>query len=176
MSHLSQWRCSNRMYISSSKPKNTSRFAISLPLKDQITWHKVRGTIICLHLCLSCMNTSAVNHQGTVPRQVTLTYCSISAKADEQSEVSIASLCCVAETGQKEAHTQGEDVGATWPGHVVLLDGLIERGLAQQQEAEANPHDQQPGHGKAESAGRHTTEQHNWVTNVSLHIYSRQHS
>lgn len=39
---------------------------------------------------------------------------------------------------------------------MVLLDGLVERGLAQQQEAEANPHGQQPGHGKAESAGRHT--------------------
>lgn len=38
----------------------------------------------------------------------------------------------------------------------MLLDGLVERGLAQQQEAEANPHGQQPGHGMAESAGRHT--------------------
>lgn len=38
---------------------------------------------------------------------------------------------------------------------MVLLDGLVERGLAQQQEAEANPHGQQPGHGKAESAGWH---------------------
>lgn len=37
---------------------------------------------------------------------------------------------------------------------MVLLDGLVECGLAQQQEAEANPHGQQPGHGKAESAGR----------------------
>lgn len=35
---------------------------------------------------------------------------------------------------------------------MVLLDGLEERGLAQQQEAEANPHGQQPGHGEA--AGR----------------------
>lgn len=39
---------------------------------------------------------------------------------------------------------------------MVLLDGLVERGLAQQQEAEANPHGQQPGHGEAGSAGRHT--------------------
>lgn len=39
---------------------------------------------------------------------------------------------------------------------MVLLDGLVECGLAQQQEAEANPHGQQPGHGKAESAGQHT--------------------
>lgn len=72
---------------------------------------------------------------------------------------------------KKEAHTQGEDVGAPWPGHVVLLDGLIERGLAQQQEAEANPHNQQPGHGKGESAGQNTVGmvggQENRVTNVS---------
>lgn len=39
---------------------------------------------------------------------------------------------------------------------MVLLDRLVERGLAKQQEAEANPHGQQPGHGKAESAGRRT--------------------
>lgn len=39
---------------------------------------------------------------------------------------------------------------------MVLLDGLVECGLAQQQETEANPHGQQPGHGKAESAGWHT--------------------
>lgn len=38
---------------------------------------------------------------------------------------------------------------------MVLLDGLVERGPAQQQEAEANPHGQQPGHGKAGSAGQH---------------------
>lgn len=38
---------------------------------------------------------------------------------------------------------------------MVLLDRLVERGLAQQQEAEANPHGQQPGHGEAESAGQH---------------------
>lgn len=59
-------------------------------------------------------------------------------------------------TKKKGTHTQGEDVGATGSGHMVLLDGLVERGLAQQQEAEANPHGQQPGHGKAESAGQHT--------------------
>lgn len=38
---------------------------------------------------------------------------------------------------------------------MVLLDGLVECGLAQQQEAEANPHGQQPGHGKAESGEQH---------------------
>lgn len=38
----------------------------------------------------------------------------------------------------------------------MLLDGLVECGLAQQQEPEANPHGQQPGHGEAGSAGRHT--------------------
>lgn len=45
------------------------------------------------------------------------------------------------------AHTQGEDVGVAGPRHVVLLDGLVERGLAEEQEAQANPHGQQPGHG-----------------------------
>lgn len=66
---------------------------------------------------------------------------------------------CAAKAGvftKRRERTQGEDVGATGAGHVVLLDGLVERGLAQQQEAEANPHGQQPGHGRAESAGRHT--------------------
>lgn len=33
---------------------------------------------------------------------------------------------------------------------MVLLDGLVERGLAKQQEAEANPHGQQPGHGEGQ--------------------------
>lgn len=32
----------------------------------------------------------------------------------------------------------------------MLLDGLVERGLAKQQEAEANPHGQQPGHGEGQ--------------------------
>ena len=35
---------------------------------------------------------------------------------------------------------------------MVLLEGLIECGLAQQQEAKANPHGQQPGHVQAKSA------------------------
>ncbi|KAF3855933.1 hypothetical protein F7725_016656 [Dissostichus mawsoni] len=47
---------------------------------------------------------------------------------------------------QRGSRTQGEDVGAAGPGHMVLLDGLVESGLAQQQEAQANPHGQQPGH------------------------------
>lgn len=38
------------------------------------------------------------------------------------------------------------------PRQVVLLDGLVERGLAEEQEAQANPHDQQPGHGGTEPA------------------------
>lgn len=32
----------------------------------------------------------------------------------------------------------------------MLLDGLVECGLAKQQEAEANPHGQQPGHGEGQ--------------------------
>lgn len=48
------------------------------------------------------------------------------------------------------APTQGEDVGVAGPGHVVLLDGLVERGLAEEQEAQANPDGQQPGHGGTE--------------------------
>lgn len=54
---------------------------------------------------------------------------------------------------QRGARTQGEDVGATGPSHMVLLDGLVERGLAQQQEAEANPNGQQPGHGEGRVCG-----------------------
>lgn len=42
---------------------------------------------------------------------------------------------------------QSDNVGAAGPGHMVLLDGLVECGLAQQQEAQANPHGQEPGHG-----------------------------
>lgn len=38
------------------------------------------------------------------------------------------------------------------PCHVVLLDGLVERGLAEEQEAQANPHSQQPGHGGTQPA------------------------
>lgn len=52
------------------------------------------------------------------------------------------------------APTQGEDVGVAGPRHVVLLDGLVERGLAEEQEAQANPGSQQPGHGGTEPAGR----------------------
>lgn len=52
------------------------------------------------------------------------------------------------------APTQGEDVGVAGPCHVVLLDGLVERGLAEEQEAQANPDGQQPGHGGTEPAGR----------------------
>lgn len=59
--------------------------------------------------------------------------------------------------GKCSVRTQGEDVSASGSGHVVLLDGLVECGLAQQQETEANPRGQQPGHGEAESAGQHTT-------------------
>lgn len=62
---------------------------------------------------------------------------------------------------------------------MVLLDGLVESGLAQQQEAEANPHGQQPGHGKAESAGRRTAgekQQGNRdrvvLQHVSINIYN----
>lgn len=40
------------------------------------------------------------------------------------------------------------------PRHVVLLDGLVERGLAEEQEAQANPHGQQPGHGGMQPGGR----------------------
>lgn len=43
---------------------------------------------------------------------------------------------------------------------MVLLDGLVEGGLAKQQESQANPHGQQPGHGKAESAVGHITGSH----------------
>lgn len=39
------------------------------------------------------------------------------------------------------------------PRHVVLLDGLVERGLAEEQEAQANPRGQQPGHGGTEPGG-----------------------
>lgn len=40
------------------------------------------------------------------------------------------------------------------PSHVVvLLDGLVERGLAEEQEAQANPHGQQPGHGGTGACG-----------------------
>lgn len=52
------------------------------------------------------------------------------------------------------APTQGEDVGVAGPCHVVLLDGLVERGLAEEQEAQANPDGQQPGHGGTQPAGR----------------------
>lgn len=52
------------------------------------------------------------------------------------------------------APTQGEDVGVAGPRHVVLLDGLVERGLAEEQEAQANPGGQQPGHVGTEPAGR----------------------
>ena len=38
--------------------------------------------------------------------------------------------------------TQVLDVATPSPGHVVLLDGLVECSLAQQQEAQANPHTQ----------------------------------
>lgn len=38
---------------------------------------------------------------------------------------------------------------------MVLLDRLVKCGLAEQQDAEANPHGQEPGHVKAESAGWH---------------------
>lgn len=52
------------------------------------------------------------------------------------------------------APTQGEDVGVAGPSHVVvLLDGLVERGLAEEQEAQANPHGQQPGHGGTGACG-----------------------
>ncbi len=56
---------------------------------------------------------------------------------------------------------------------MVLLDGLVECGLAQQQEAEANPHGQQPGHGKAESAGRHTAREKQGQSCITacLHTY-----
>lgn len=45
------------------------------------------------------------------------------------------------------ASLEGEDVGVTRPGHVVLLDGLVEGGLAQEHPAQAKPRGQQPGHG-----------------------------
>lgn len=44
--------------------------------------------------------------------------------------------------GRKSARTQGENVGAAGSCHMVLLDGLVECRLTQQQEAEANPHGQ----------------------------------
>lgn len=48
----------------------------------------------------------------------------------------------------EQARTQSEDVGTSRPSHVVLLDGLVKCSLAQQQEAQANPHSQEPGHGE----------------------------
>lgn len=63
-------------------------------------------------------------------------------------------LRCEADDWQRGSRTQGEDVCAAGPGNMALLDRLVERGLANQQEAKANPHGQQPGHGKAESAAR----------------------
>lgn len=52
------------------------------------------------------------------------------------------------------APTQGEDVSVAGARHMVLLNGLVERGLAEEQEAQANPDGQQPGHGGTEPAGR----------------------
>lgn len=77
-------------------------------------------------------------------------------------------LRCEADDWQRGTRTQGEDVCAAGPGNMVLLDRLVERGLANQQEAKANPHGQQPGHGKAESAarravGRKQQENMDWV-------------
>lgn len=87
--------------------------------------------------------------------------------------------CYEAEIWQRGTRTQGENVSATRPGHMVLLDGLVESCLAQQQEAEANPHGQQPGHGKAESAGWHAAGEKQQgdrgrvvLQHVSIYIYN----
>lgn len=116
--------------------------------------------------CISCMTESTVNHHVTVLWQIVLTYCSSlllliwSTKTEtcfpiERATSHTVTRCCEAQIWQRGTRTQCENVSATGPGHMVLLDGLVERGLAQQQEAEANPHGQQPGHGKAKSAGQH---------------------
>lgn len=68
------------------------------------------------------------------------------------------------------APTQGEDVGVAWPRHVVLLDGLVERGLAEEQEAQANPHGQQPGHGGTEPAAGETEVENGTEGCVMTHL------
>ena len=82
---------------------------------------------------------------------------------------------------ETHVHTHGEDVGATVLGHMVLLDGLVEGGLAQQQESQANPHGQQPGHGEAKSAvghtaGRHTTEDERATLQMPPCIFTEKQS
>ena len=56
-------------------------------------------------------------------------------------------------TEHKKGLTQDLDGIASGPGHVVLLEGLVQRGLAQQQEAKANPQAQEQGHGRADWEG-----------------------
>lgn len=55
---------------------------------------------------------------------------------------------------------------------MVLLDGLVERCLAQQQEAKANPHGQQPGHGEAESTEQHKVRTNRTLLEKSVHVFT----
>lgn len=126
--------------------------------------------------------STVANHSDTVQQSLAVAF--KTAKAEnccpiERATSCTVMLCCEAEIWQKGTRTQGENVSATGPGHMVLLDGLVECGLAQQQEAEANPHGQQPGHGKAESAGRYTAgekQQGNTDRVVLQHVSIHKHT
>lgn len=52
---------------------------------------------------------------------------------------------------------------------MVLLDCLVERGLAEEEEAEANPHGQQPRHGEASLCGDKNVAWEGWDTVVLQH-------
>lgn len=97
--------------------------------------------------------STVANHSDTLQQSLAVAFYQHKAESLCPAERATSHNCAAvlwsfAPYKKKGTRTQGEDVGATGPGHMVLLDGLVERGLAEQQEAKANPHDQQPGHGE----------------------------